>query len=147
MTKEQLALQLNGREYLSELSQDEHVQAREHGLLVIYGSSDDLMELRGIIYDEIGIWDGGKVHIFKNEDGVLSVMCEEEYKEKQDVAREIGYNGNSVIVEALWTPYDIECSWLMSSSIPNSTFDIMEDGDLYCRGIVIEKSDILKALQ
>lgn len=66
MTKEQLAYLLNGREYTNEITKEEEREAKNSGLLVIFGASDDLIELRGAIYDEVGAINGGEVRIGKN---------------------------------------------------------------------------------
>ena len=42
MTKEELAATLNGREYNHEITKEEEAEARENGLVVIFGASDDL---------------------------------------------------------------------------------------------------------
>jgi len=45
-------------------------------------------------------------------------------------------------ITAEWCPSDVECSWKISTELPHETFNIMEDGDLYCIGIVFDFSDI-----
>lgn len=52
MTKESLASTLNGREYGEELLATEELAAKTNGLLVIFGASDDIVEMRGAIKDE-----------------------------------------------------------------------------------------------
>lgn len=47
MTKEQMAALLNGREYGDEITRAEHQIARASGLVVVFGYSDDNMEVRG----------------------------------------------------------------------------------------------------
>lgn len=59
MTAAELAALLNGREYRKEMSRDEEQVAKAAGLVVVFGASDDLMELRGAISDEVGCYDGG----------------------------------------------------------------------------------------
>ena len=49
MTKESLAALLNGREIGNEIEHGEAKAAKEHGLVVVYGYSDDGMEVRGAI--------------------------------------------------------------------------------------------------
>ena len=61
MTKEQFAEMLNGSEYRNEISRDQAKIAKDHNLLVCFGASDDLLEMRGIINDELGAWDGWKI--------------------------------------------------------------------------------------
>ena len=52
MTKEEFAKMLDGRQYREEMTSNEEKLAESHVLLVCFGASDDLLELRGIIYDE-----------------------------------------------------------------------------------------------
>jgi hypothetical protein len=66
----QLAEQLNNCEYRSEVSDEIAKIAKEHNLVIVFGYSDDNMEFRGAIYDEIGCWGGGKA--FLNEKGIIT---------------------------------------------------------------------------
>jgi len=130
MTKEALAEKLNGREYGNEITEAEAKQAKADGLLVIFGYSDDNAELRGVIDDEVGCYDGGAFLLHSG--GVVTGrhVCDCEYcgfkaKESQCVK-----------VEALFgreKPY----TWTYRTSVPHATFNIMEDGKKFCRGIVI----------
>jgi hypothetical protein len=139
MTREQLAATLNGREYTNEIAKAEEKIAKENGLLVIFGASDDLCELRGAIYGEAGygqdifILDGKFLEAFQDDDvdvlkrhGVLGVV--NEMRER------------AIKIEALWCDGDI--SWTYKTNTPHSTFDIMEDGEIYCRGIVIDMKEV-----
>lgn len=58
MDKDDLARILDGRTYTEEITSEEGAQAKACGLIVIFGGSDDLMELRGAIYDEVDAYDG-----------------------------------------------------------------------------------------
>ena len=51
MTKEELAAMLNGREYGKEITKAEEEKAKANGLVVIYGYSDDNVELRRHLVD------------------------------------------------------------------------------------------------
>ena len=51
ITKEQLAETLNGNEIGNEITKEQEQQAKENGLVVVFGYSDDNMELRGALYD------------------------------------------------------------------------------------------------
>jgi hypothetical protein len=46
MTKEAFAELLNGRQYRAELSSEEEQLAMENKLVIVFGASDDLLELR-----------------------------------------------------------------------------------------------------
>ena len=47
MTKEQLAELLNGNEYRDEMTKEQEQAAKQNNLLVLFGASDDLLEMRG----------------------------------------------------------------------------------------------------
>lgn len=138
--RDALALLLTGREVGSEITKDEEAMAKVHGLLVIFGASDDLMELRGADCDEFDCYDGGTALIDAkgllpardsiDEDDVLK-----DYFARQPSAKE---------VEALWCAEE-DYSWTYCTDVPHATFEIIEDGLPYCRGIVIDMADLAPA--
>lgn len=134
MTKEEMAKRLHGRIYHNEITDEEQQIAKEYGLVIIYGTSDDLAEIRGAIEDEIGAW-GERMLLF-TQDGFLSNDCEDEdcpYFEQ--LAERAG------LVRPLWreTP---DYLWTYETAIPHATFDIIKYGEKYCRGIVFALKDI-----
>ena len=110
MTLKEFAKILDGREYLHEITKEEEALAKELGFVVVFGYSDDNAELRGAIDDEIGCYDGG---ILEHDD-------------------------LPSVIYADWCPKDIDCSWSYGTSIPHENFNIYEDGELYCVGIVCD---------
>lgn len=128
MTKEEFASKLNGREYGEEITREEEAQAKASGLVVIFGASDDLMEFRGAIDDEIGAYEGTTAFIAPG--GLLqNSSCDAcQYFQK---ARD-----EAVKVEAIWDKDGY--SWIYKTDIPHATFDILEGDEKYCRGIVLE---------
>lgn len=139
MNAESLSKKLNGCEYRDEVSTEVANEAKERGLVIVFGASDDLIEFRGAIYDEVGAYDGGSA--FVTENGLVESECDEGedcpyYKKELAKAREI---------KAVWCPRDGEgntyASWLIKTEIPHHTFDVMEDGELYCRGLVFSLAD------
>ena len=144
MTKEQFAEMLNGREYREEITLKECKAAEENGLVVIFGASDDLVEFRGVIYDEIGAWDGCEFAIATPG---TEIKCTEEDKyyraKKLEVVEfESGKQIDENKFEALWSPDELDCSWLIKTTVTHASFDILEDGELYCRGVVIDIKDL-----
>ncbi len=73
MNKEELAKRLDGRLIGNEISKEEEAKAQEDGLIVIFGASDDLAEIRGAIYDEVGCYDGGVIAFYQGE--LLTKSC------------------------------------------------------------------------
>lgn len=140
MTKEQLAALLNGREYRDEITRKEAEQAKKDGLLVIYGASDDLAEFDGLFRDETGCSYGRKIRF--GLEGPLEEWDDYEEKDKADAREWFTKEADTkFVVEALWCkeePY----SWTFKTDLPHATFDILEDGNKFCRGIVIDSKDL-----
>lgn len=130
MTKEELATLLNGRQYGEEITPEEEAEAKAAGLVVIFGASDDLMEFRGAINDEAGVYDGTTVYLTPK--GLLANECGHAGCPYFEEIRE----AITVIIEALWDSEGY--SWVYETEMPHATFDILEGDEKYCRGIVVE---------
>lgn len=128
MTIKELALNLNGCEYRNEITDELAGRAKTNEFVIVFGASDDLMEFRGAIDDEIGCYDGGSAYIIR--EGLLENKCEDgdcpNFETKKEKAKEI---------KAIWQDEDSP-AWTYKTDIPHETFEILEDGEVYCRGIV-----------
>lgn len=135
LTKELMAIALSGREYPFDLTPDEQAQAKAAGLVVIFGASDDLVELRGAIHDERG----APATVLIDPRGLLPHREDIE----DDVTLKDFFNREPLAraVDALWCAED-DSSWTYRTSVPHATFDVMEHGIVYCRGIVISLADL-----
>ena len=130
----ELAKLLNGRTIGNEITKEEAKLAKDNNLVVVYGASDDLMELAGAIDDECGAYDGGSIYIYKNELLTPHQDCECpycDYANRQE---------NSVAITAIWDDGQ-GYAWRYETEIPHYTFDIMEDGEPWCQGIVFDLAD------
>lgn len=136
MTKEEFAALLNGREYGNEITSDEYTQAKALGLVVLFGYSDDNMEFRGAINDEIGCFDGRTVLIDK--DGLLP--SRESIDDDDELEKFFPRRRAAKEIEAIWDKDGY--SWTYKTDIPHAIFDIIEDGEKYCRGIVFAMVDL-----
>lgn len=116
-----MAALLNGREYGSEITREEAVLAKASGLVVVFGYSDDNVELRGAISDEAGCYRGRTFYV--RPDGI-----------------DTSGDGEKLIAEWCKEP---RASWTYSTDVPHATFNIMENGELYCRGIVFAVADLV----
>lgn len=138
MTKEELASLLNGREYGEEITAKEEAQAARNGLIAIFGYSDDGVIFAGKVGEEFGGWDGKSFRLNRQANDVEVVEIG---------VRNTGHISSLVekdrnMIHAIWVPKKLEASWLITSDIPHATFDIIEDGELFCRGIVIDAKEI-----
>jgi len=135
LSKELLAMALNGREYPFDLTKEEQAQAKAAGLVVIFGASDDLMEVRGIENDEIGAPGEALIDakgLLPGRDNIDDDVTLKDFFAREPLARK---------VEALWAAED-DTSWTYRTDVPHATFDVMEDGMVYCRAIVIDVADL-----
>ena len=129
MTKKELAEKLNGTEYAGYriFSREIVQQAKESGLVIVYGASDDLMEFEGAFEDEGGCFCGGTVYFDRN--GVSMDDTERDYS-----------------ITAKWCNGEDEegnpATWSYETDIPHETFKIWEDGELFCIGLVFSIEDI-----
>lgn len=131
MTKEELANTLDGRIYGNEIDQATERAAAAAGLVVVFGASDDLIEFRGAINDE----EGGPGKVMLTPKGVLRSRCAE--AEECPYFREL--EKEAPTIEALWGAEGKDGpTWSYRTTIPHATFNIHDEDEFYCRGIVFE---------
>lgn len=137
MTAKEWAILIDGREYGDHVRSGDEMRWAADGVVVVHGESDDLCELRGAIADEAGAWNGGTLYLHRN--GLLNEdECEEEYGSRglSDA------KSQCATIEALWCAEKDGPSWTYHTDIPHETFRIMEDGEVYCIGIVFAVADL-----
>lgn len=108
MTTAEWAQKLDGREYRNELTKEEALKAKEDGVIIAFGYSDDLLELMGAVDEEVSAFDG------VNFGFVEAIWCPKD---------DFGEN---------------YASWLIKSKFPYENFNIYEDGELFCVGAAIK---------
>lgn len=149
MNKQELAAKLSNTEYPLSISKELKSELINNNLVVIYGASDDLMEFDGAIYDEVSVYEGGPAFINANE-----VMSPDDVEELDggDLETVLHHFPKAKLIEALWCKED-GVTWSYKTDIPHETFDIIEDGEVFCRGIVFSldelesQADKLKSLK
>lgn len=136
ITSQEAAEQLNGCEYGREGSSELWAAMKAAGLVAVFGASDDLMEFEGAIRDEIGAYEGAVAHVTMN--GL--VEPQQECCRHAESANAKAFAAARPI-KAVWDAGD-GTSWSYETDIPHATFNVMEDGDVYCRGIVFALADV-----
>jgi hypothetical protein len=133
LTKEEMAKRLNNNEYRKETTRQDAADAHESGLVIIYGASDDLTYFEGVVAGEVGAWDGAEHKVTSAK----FIFCEGDHDEEY---RHLGWTPPEIVmkVKAEWCPEGFEGSWRITPNVPFAPFDILEDGELYCRGAVVE---------
>lgn len=140
MTRDEAAQLLNGREYRSEMTSAEEAAFRDAGLVIAIGQSDDIGGFFGAVSDEIGAYGGGTASLCS----VLGMLIiREEEENERDLIR-AGWTPPKEVcsVRFDWCPDNFDGSWRVAANVPYSTFDILEDGERYCQGIVIQATDL-----
>lgn len=136
-----IAQKLHGLTYPLRIPKDVQVEAKAAGMVIVYGASDDLMEFDGAISDEIGAWEGTTAMVDAN--GILSDWDSVKYGGEEAAAEYMARKPHARMIEAIWCPKDMpDTSWRYETDIPHATFDIMEDGGIYCRGIVFALAEL-----
>ena len=128
MDAKEFAAMLHGCQIGDEISKEMRQIAKENNLVVVFGASDDLMEFRGAIDDELGAYEGTTAYI--NRLGLIINKCDCDDCPCHTAAR-MGVS----TVEALWCATD-EYSWTFETSIIHYVFDVMDGNEKYCKGIV-----------
>lgn len=126
------AEKLDVREYGNELTSDEITELEALGLVVVFGASDDLCEFRGAIDDEVSCFDGGDIYV--NAEGLIA--------NNMDMSDSFVPENSPdfALIKACW-----DCdgySWAYETNIPHEFFEILEDGEPYCLGIIFDIADM-----
>lgn len=126
MELKEFAKMIDGRQYsFPQFTKEELQIAKDNGIVIVYGASDDLIEFEGAIYDEAGCFNGGEVYICETgcvEYGNADTKCIEAVWCNKDETDE---NGNVI-------------TWTYKTDIPHEKFMIYEDDEPYCRGFVFK---------
>lgn len=136
MEIKELAQLLDGRQVGDEITEKECIMAHDSDLVVVFGYSDDNMEFRGAIYDEIAAYEGGTAYIYDGE--LLKNECDSE--DNCPYFKKLIKNKNTVEIVAIWNGGMMPC-WSYQIPIDYEEFMIYEDGEPYCRGIVFSRDD------
>jgi len=143
MTKEELADMLNNGDYGDEISPRQERLAKDNRLVVVFGASDDLIEFRGAIEDEQDAsWEG---EIFRVCRAGFSPDFDELIANNHHYGEEDFefYFVNKHKTKGITALFDEEgYTWVYETEIPHATFEVLEDGEKYCRGIVFSLDDL-----
>lgn len=144
----QLREKLHGRQYGEELAEEHEALAKANGLVVVFGYSDDNVELRGAIHDEIGAYDGTTLRItplgllpewdsFMDNDPDETQVQEYFAKKASGVAT----------IEATFSPEDKPgYTWGFTTAIPHLVFTVMEGDEVFGEGLIFALADVRKAV-
>ena len=122
------ARKVDGIEYLEERKWL-WAEAKEKGIVVVFGYSDDNIEFRGAVDDEIGCFDGRRVQVPGTDRYINAIFCGM-------------LNGKKVLKPSEYMTDNMEViTWVYRTDIPHETFMMYEDKEPYCQGIVFYKPE------
>jgi hypothetical protein len=136
LTIEEVAADCNKSEYPFYPTARKQEAWKDAGIVVVFGASDDLMELQGAVDEEVGCYGGGEALLHRG--GLLDVDAVDALHGSVGLAEILP---KCARIEALWSDGGPP-SWKYKTAIPHATFQIVEDGDVYCIGLVFYLKDL-----
>lgn len=137
MKRIQLAQLLQGLDLSDNIPKDVQEKAKAAGLVIVHGASDDLAEFLGAIHDEASCYGGGTVYF--DAKGVLPDF-EDLDGDEAETREYFDRKRLAVSLEAVWNNHG-PFPWSYTTAIPHSTFEMHDDGEPFCRGIVFSLED------
>lgn len=124
-------------------------QARDNDILIVFGASDDLCELRGVFDEELDAWDGRDYtkpyDYLDNDDGDEDIIkLKKALKEIELKAFWCGKILETTETTGLEVDKDISFVFSVKDGIRSENFTLLEDDEVYCIGKVIDLKSISK---
>ena len=141
MDLKEFASLLNNREYPFKLTEEEKMLAKQYDIVIVYGASDDLIEFDGAISDEGDCFEGGRFLV--DDKGLLPDWNNLDHDDEEVVlAYQKRKSKAKHSITALWDVGGY--SWQYLTEIPHETFEVVEDKEKYCKGIVFYIKELKK---
>jgi hypothetical protein len=143
MTIQEWAERLNGRE----LEDGEAEELKAEGYVIAYVHSAALLEFRGEIDDEVSAWQGTRVNLCRRKNGSYDIIPERNGCTDNEFSLDEIFKMEKI--NAIWCPRDLKdnvwAAWHIEPCyVPHLHFDIMENGNLYCRAAIFKAADIAR---
>lgn len=144
MTKEELAARLNGSEYPMRIDTNFGAAIRDAHLGVVCGRSDDNVQFFGAIEDEVDAYQG--VTVLFDQSGLIFNEPPNADLSKENGRKAMRYwldrMERGCEIKALWCDDASDYAWSFETDIPHAAFDVMDEGDRFCRAIVFSLLDL-----
>ena len=146
MNLKEWAEKLNDCEYGDELSNEDKELLEKDGIVAVFGYSDDNIELEGAMYDELPAYDEETYYwfgkYFVSNDRInefLNYVDDDFYAFKPLIEPLFEKNSERSYITS---KPGKDCQFEYETNIPCEWFNVMEDGNLYCKGFVFNKNDL-----
>ena len=144
MTLKEWAEKFNNMEYGSTDIADANDELSKEGIVAVIGASDDLCEFYGALYEEFDCYNGENLYwngtdFFTNgrKERFLDYV-DNEYPEFFDICYKM-FNENTYYIKI---SDGEDCQFVYDTNIPCEKFKVMEDGELYCEGLLFYIKDL-----
>ena len=123
------------------------VPLKENGIVVAFGQSDDLLELRGAIYDEIDCYSPTKAIWLENQ-FIDCNKLDKLYEFLEDEYDGLFINSiQNLCKDAKFIEINPEvknCQFEYTTNIPCEWFNVLLDNELYCKGFIFNIESLQK---
>lgn len=144
MNLKEWAEKLNNTEYGSNDISNANNELEKDGIVAVVGASDDLCEMYGAIYDEFDCYNG--TTLYCNGDNFFSekrkedflMYINDEYPEFYDICKQM-FKDNVYYIKI---SDGKGCQFEYETNIPCERFNVIEDGELYCSGLLFYIKDL-----
>lgn len=142
---QQVAQQLDGQQYPNHVSRETEELAKTHGIVIVFGRSDDLVEFRGAIHDEDSAWEGGVTLI--DLEGVVPINADGTFRSDEPNSIQkcrplIARLDRAIAVTVFWGQGEWTWSYKLPDGIEYETFGVYDDDEHYCQGLVFKLPEV-----
>ena len=148
MNMEEFAKSLDGREMGreigKELTKEEEQLAKENRWVVVFGHSDDCIELRGFIHDEL-YRDRNPDKFWFSAQGPMKTWDDVDHDDEEEMEEyfENKYNAIGQLDVHYGSTFDGEYfDWVFDWSWPHEVFRIYEDDNGFCLGVIFKMPEV-----
>lgn len=131
MNAKELAAVLNGLSYKSMVPPGVIEGAKQDRLIIVWGTEGDTIEFSGALFGSVPCYDGCIIYL--DNVGIIKNECSNEdcpyFLEKIKYA--------VMLVKGHWCATS-DYTWTCATNVPCEGFDVFQDGEKYCRGIVFK---------
>lgn len=144
LTKERLAEMLNGRDMTLEYDTPTWKDVQDN-LVVLYGHSDDLIEVRGAVHDEMNRYECTQFALVlageQIDDGENVVIMDT--PSIMLLSEDYDQSNNPRLITVRYSSVDnTQADWEFETDMPHATFMLNKKGKPFCKGIVIDLDEI-----
>lgn len=136
-----VAKQLQGCQYPLRLGKETKSQLRDAGIVIVHGASDDIMSFKGAIDDEVSCYEGGTAMV--DAEGLLDENTED--MSEDELRHHLDRKARAKAIHALWSDH-AGPAWTYNTEIRCETFEMLDDGEAYCIGLVFSLSALSQSI-